>query len=539
MASTLLMQDYTFENVGISLWKEDFTAVALAIENLKRQGVTDFRDYFNRHPAFVKEMVRLVRINDVNQMTLRLFGAEGKVAMLGSLERVFTPEADAIFIEELMTIVSGEEEYSSETVLLKLNGERMDVLFSIAFPPDLSNVVVSIMDISARKRAEDRLRLLQEITAAFSQAITPEDVAKVMMDKVVPMTGGHVGTVGMLDGNTLHYLSDYGIPEEIVNQFRHVPLDAELPIAEVVRKGQPEWIESLDDLASRYPAPIVELIKTTSKSEAVAALPLIANERPIGAMVISFPNGTIFDTEFREFLTALSHQCAIALERAKLYLKAQEIAAVEERQRLARDLHDAVSQTLFSSTTIADSLPFLMESKPERAVEHLKQMVILNRAAMAEMRNLLLELRPEAIVNESLPRLFEQLLNAARGRKPIDTHLLVEGEGQKLPAEVQIALFRITQEAINNALKHSRAKNLTVRYVQQPDHIVLTIEDDGAGFIVGETSSGMGLNNLRERAANIGASLTIESHTGSGTTITVEWGLKRTKDRGTRSRGDQ
>jgi PAS domain S-box-containing protein len=522
----MVSADYTFENAGISLWKEDFSAVWDALQELKLRGVSDFRSYFNDHSEVVRQLIRLVKIVDVNQATLRMFGATQKEALLGSLERIFTSEAESIFIEELMTIVQGKTEYSSEVVLCKLNGERIDVLFSIVFPvgTHLRDVVVSIMDISERKQAENRLRLLQEITTAFSRAVTPTDVAAVIMDRAVRALGGHVGAVVMLDddGETLHLLSDIGVRREVAAKFRRTTINDGLPLTDAVRDCQPVWIESTLDLTARYPK-VAALIANTSRSQAMACLPLIANQRCIGGMSVSFPAPTRFEPHFRRFLTALSDQCAIALERAGLYARAREMAALEERQRLARDLHDAVSQTLFSSTTIAESLPQLIQIAPQRVPEHLNQMVVLNRAAMAEMRTLLLELRPEAIVSVPLPRLLEQLLNAARGRKQIAASLVLEGTNSDLPDELRIALFRIAQEAINNTLKHSRASTLTVHFSQQPDMVMLRIVDDGSGFVLEEASGGMGLNNLRERAAKVGASLTIETAKGSGTSITVIW----------------
>jgi transcriptional regulator with GAF, ATPase, and Fis domain len=167
-------------------------------------------------------------------------------------------------------------------VLCRLNGELVHVLFTIVFPPrtDLRSVVVSIMDISARKKAEDRLRLLQEITTDFSKAVTPKDVADVMMARVVPMLSGHVGSVVMLDedGETLHLLSDHGVSKQTFDQFKRTDIHAKLPLTNAVRDRHPVWIETFDQLATQYPE-VSNLISKTSRSQAMACLPLMINDR--------------------------------------------------------------------------------------------------------------------------------------------------------------------------------------------------------------------------------------------------------------------
>jgi PAS domain S-box-containing protein len=254
------------------------------------------------------------------------------------------------------------------------------------------------------------------------------------------------------------------------------------------------------------------------------AAPLTAQDGSnIGLIQLSDKILGEFTEEDESILVQLAQMASIALENTRLYNQAQEAAAYEERQRLARDLHDAVSQTLFSSTTISEALPQLWKRNPESAFEKLNQMVVLNRAAMAEMRSLLLELRPESIVKTSMTQLLTQLIEAAKGRKKITSELHVSDESALLPPDVHIAFYRIAQESINNILKHSGATHFTVELRSRATEWRLRISDNGRGFEQNGSSAGLGLHSMRERAEKIDGHLTVTTQPGEGTQVTLLW----------------
>ncbi len=211
------------------------------------------------------------------------------------------------------------------------------------------------------------------------------------------------------------------------------------------------------------------------------------------------------------------------LANERLREKAAQDAVTAERTRLARDLHDAVTQTLFSTTLIADVLPDIWALNPEEGKRRLEEIRQMTRGALAEMRTLLVELRPNALVEVPLPTLLRQLTEALSGRSRISIQLSAEGE-RKLPADVQVGLYRLAQEALNNIVKHAKANQAIVTLRCSDETVRLTVADNGMGFDpTAVTADHLGLKIMRERAEAIGAKLTIYSEPDEETQISVIW----------------
>jgi PAS domain S-box-containing protein len=196
--------------------------------------------------------------------------------------------------------------------------------------------------------------------------------------------------------------------------------------------------------------------------------------------------------------------------------------ALEERSRLARDLHDAVSQTLFSASLIADVLPRVWEKNAEDGRRKLEEVRQLTRGALAEMRTLLFELRPAALADAELGELLRQLSESLMGRARIPATLEIERSCQ-IPVDVKVAFYRIAQEALNNIARHSRASRAQLTLHCGPG-VTLHIIDNGSGFDISREPTGsFGLGNMAERAKQIGALLEIRSKINEGTEISVNW----------------
>jgi len=252
-------------------------------------------------------------------------------------------------------------------------------------------------------------------------------------------------------------------------------------------------------------------------------VPLAIKERMIGAMGVAHAERDYFTAHHADLALTVANQAAITMVNAELYEHAQSLAALQERQRLARNLHDAVNQSLFSAGLIAEVLPRLWERDPEEGRQSLEDLRRLTRGAQADMRLLLAELRPSTLTDAELGDLLHLLGNALAGRTNIPISVTVAGEG-KLPADVQVALYRLCQEGLNNIAKHAGASRVDIHLEYETGAIELRIRDDGRGFDPEQTPPGhYGLSMMRERATAVGAKLSITSQPGYGTEIVIRW----------------
>jgi signal transduction histidine kinase len=209
--------------------------------------------------------------------------------------------------------------------------------------------------------------------------------------------------------------------------------------------------------------------------------------------------------------------------QASLLVKTAEQATTAERDRLARELHDAVTQTLFSLNLIAGTLARLWRTDPGAAERNTNEVQRLASGALTDMRVLLREIRPHAVAETDLGTLVDQLSEglSARHRLQANVHTTVRGS---LPPDVHLAFYRVAQEAIHNVGKHADASRLTIDLTGEDGEVMLAVTDDGVGFdTVDETQGSMGLRIMQERADAIGAGLAVNSSPGAGTSVALIW----------------
>jgi nitrate/nitrite-specific signal transduction histidine kinase len=252
-------------------------------------------------------------------------------------------------------------------------------------------------------------------------------------------------------------------------------------------------------------------------------IPLSTKGRELGFFILGRHDPGQLSPEELSLLSSISQQIGVAMENAHLYERAEEAGVAAERQRLARELHDAVTQTLFSANLIADVIPRIWKRNPEEGMQNLEELRLLTRGALAEMRTLLLEMRPESLERAELKSLLTQLADAFIGRVRVPVSLVIQGEC-KLTHEVKIVFYRVAQEALNNIAKHAGARQVELHLECQPGQMNLIIKDDGLGFDPGAiTPDHLGIAIMRERASSIGASCKIESQLSQGTTVELDW----------------
>ena len=208
-----------------------------------------------------------------------------------------------------------------------------------------------------------------------------------------------------------------------------------------------------------------------------------------------------------------------------LYGQAQQAAALEERQPPPGDLHASATQSLYSARLHAEAaLRLLASGDTATAAEYVREVKDAARDALAEMRLLIYELRPPVLEEQGLAAALRMRLEAVEGRAGLVTELVVEPEAaERLPGALEQELYRVAQEALNNALKHGKPGRIAVCLRQATGQVSLEIADDGAGFdVAARADGGLGLRGMRERVARLGGRLDIESAPGLGTRVRVE-----------------
>jgi PAS domain S-box-containing protein len=247
-------------------------------------------------------------------------------------------------------------------------------------------------------------------------------------------------------------------------------------------------------------------------------------KRKDGTLFYANITESILERENHEVILGVVDDITDQLVAAQALKEKDEAAAIAaERNRIANELHDSVTQTLYSASLIAEALPKVWAKQPEEAMRSLEELRLLTQGAQAEMRTLLLELRPGELADRKLSELLRQLTDAMSARTDLPISLTVAGDCQ-LPTEVQIAYYRIAQESLNNINKHARASRAWVNLQCGQDRVTLLVGDNGRGFNPESRQvHQLGFQIIRERAEVIGAELTIESRPNQGTEVKVVW----------------
>ncbi len=365
--------------------------------------------------------------------------------------------------------------------------------------------------VQARNEVSRAALLGQPMKAALDSMFA--DVAR-----VVPFDYAWVMAV---EDDQLRAVYDYQMPERVraqVGRWRG-KLVLNNMFNEIVQQGE---AHTQDDLTLRKDSRTTELIQLDG---AFLGMPLITPDDQVGGVVLfcRAEQGSFRQLVVRQLWAAAELVGAI-INESKAYKHTIETALIEERQRLARDLHDSVTQTLFAASMMSEALikqwPPTMDDL-ERSLHDLHD---LTRDALSEMRALLLDLRPDSMMIGSLAAQIEQLAVRAQERGHFEVKITNHGSYQP-PTEVKNALFRITQEALNNIVKHARAKLVRVSLSRQPHLTELEVWDDGVGFDSrdGSAQTHLGLAFMRERAEENGIILHVESVPNYGTRIRATW----------------
>ena len=259
----------------------------------------------------------------------------------------------------------------------------------------------------------------------------------------------------------------------------------------------------------------------------IVLVPLILREQVFGLLGLEMGDeGRQLTNEETAMLTNFSVDIAQLIEDSRLFKHSKALIVAEERNRLSRDLHDSVTQTLFTASVLAQATPRIWDKNQKLARQNMEKLSLLIRGALAEMRSMLLELRSGDLQNQTLQQLLATLVEAGQVRTHATISLSITGECA-LPNNVTLTFYHIAQESVNNAINHAKPNQIFITLIEGQGSVELRIQDDGTGFVPQEVPEGhLGINIMLERAAQIGANLRIISEPGEGSEVILTWSEK-------------
>jgi PAS domain S-box-containing protein len=524
---------------------EDLESALTAIQSQGRDTLTgtDARErlyraiFENARDGLILHDIETGQVVDANPEACRMYGYT-RDEFIGQLSFILIPPERILQFEKYIQ----EVQAVGAAIALQANLRKDGSLFSTELSGSLfttgarSFILSVVRDVSQRvkgeqmlqQRVEERTReqsTLLEISQTLASALELQphlilDQMRVIIDYT------HAGLF-KLEDSTMVVLAVRG-PKALERAMPfQILLKSPDALTELYNKRRPTRISDVQS-----PDPASRFLRSLLDEQAALLLqgvhswmwvPLAIKDRMIGVIGLAHTERSYFTAHHADLALTVANQAAITMANAELYENAQALAALEERQRLARNLHDAVNQSLFSAGLIAEVLPRLWERDPAEGRKSLEDLRRLTRGAQADMRLLLAELRPSTLTDAELGDLLRLLGNALTGRTNIPIEVTVTGDG-KLPTEVQVILYRLCQEGLNNIAKHAGASRVDILLQYVPSGIELRIRDDGRGFDPQKALPGhYGLSMMHERAAAIGATLTISSQPGLGTKIFIGW----------------
>jgi signal transduction histidine kinase/HAMP domain-containing protein len=428
----------------------------------------------------------------------------------------------------VMPLMSGSEPIGSISVTNKLTGlfgpEDERVLMMLA-----SSAVIGLENArlyEAEQRRAEQFRVIAEVSRRITSILTIDELVVGISRFIKEAFNYYHVVIGLVEGDELVFRYRTNDLGNDVNFFvDRLQIGREGITGWVAATGQPLLIPDVSQ------EPRFKYLYQANATRSELAIPIMAKGVVIGVLDAMSDRPNAFDESDLVVLQALAHQAAIAIENAQLYERARQLAAVEERQRLARELHDSATQSLYGATMFAEAAIRLLNSgQVELAAEHMHEVRETAQEALQEMRLLIFELRPPILEEEGLIAALQTRLEAVEGRSGLQTELRADGIGQ-LPADIEECLYRITQEALNNALKHAHASHVAVTLGRDQLNIVLEISDDGVGFEpeAVQGKGGLGLSGMQERVDLLGGRLSIYSRPGEGVKVRVEVEVEETE----------
>jgi PAS domain S-box-containing protein len=445
------------------------------------------------------------------------------------------PESQHPIDDQRRTLRSGEA-YRLRAVDVRKDGSLLHVevhgtrILFHGVPAILTVVRDITSDVQSRDLLEQRvaertreLSTLLDISRNVASTLELTPLLELILDQlrtVIDYTGTAILTI---EGDDLVIVGQRGpLSDEDARLIRH-PVAGLAPVWDRLCRG--EAVVCHDVRGDSHEAQVFRSVSGAELDDHYSFIgsclwaPLVVKNQLIGIMSVATSDVNAFDAGQIEMAAAIARQAAVAIENARLFQQAQGKAALEERQKLARELHDSVSQALYGIALGAQTVRQLLDRDPAKAVEPTEYVLSLADAGLAEMRALIFELRPESLQTEGLVEALRKQAAALRARYGIAMTVDL-GSEPEIALDAKEALYRIAQEALHNTMKHARATEATLCLASDGDGVILEIADNGCGFDPNGSFPGhLGLTSMRERITRIGGTLEITSSPGAGTRL--------------------
>lgn len=381
-------------------------------------------------------------------------------------------------------------------------------------------------EITERKQAQEAeheqrmlVEALHDTSVVLNSTLKLDEVLDYILINIDRVVKHDVATIMLIESDNARVVRhrDYPlvIDRSTINGVR-LPVHSTPSLMWMMKHREPLLIPEINN----YPGWVV--IPELTWLHSYLGVPICQGDEVIGFLSLECAIPDFFTPEHAQRLQAFADHAALAIKNAKLYEQANTLAAFRERQRLVRELHDSVSQMLFSANTIAESLPLILDRHPDKLRQYMANLHNFTRGAMGEMRTLFLELRPEALAQTELGLLLAHLCNAFTGRTQIEVERHFNDSGLQFSTDIQMTYYRIAQEAFNNIIKHAQPTTASITLDWIEGWLSMVVSDNGKGFEpVGVSSDHLGIQIMRERAASIDAEFAINSEPGKGTEIVV------------------
>jgi len=372
--------------------------------------------------------------------------------------------------------------------------------------------------ISQAEQQQNELESLYRADDELRRHLHLDDVLQSLVNAAVELLRADKGSLMVWDEKRerLHAQATYGFNPATVARMSFAP--GQGMAGKVALSGEPAIVED-----TQQNGRVTPFIIESENLRALMQVPIKVAGEIFGVFSADYLQPHHFTEEEQRLLVAFAQRAGLAIETARLYEREEQIAVMQERNRLARDLHDSVTQSLYGVTLYAEVAAQLLKSgQAEKAGENLEELKGMALDALAEMRLLIYELRPSVFEEEGLVAAIQTRLDAVEGRVGLETNYIIEGD-ICVPPPIEEGLYRIAQEALNNVLKHAHARTVTVTLAQSIDSVYLEVADDGVGFdpVQACEAGCLGLHGMQERAHELGAEFEIISHAGGGAKVKV------------------